>query len=135
MTTVKKNKHAVALGRLGGRSTSEKKKAAVRLNGKLGGRPKKVVADGSRRTQPLVERQGSEDLGPVRRDVHLPGDQARRVEGSQGGTGLSDSHRVAGRLDEVAGDGGQSGRTGAGAGVLPQEEDWVEAAMTTLGVK
>ena len=51
MTTVKKNKHAVALGRLGGRSTSEKKKAAVRLNGKLGGRPKKVVADGSRRTQ------------------------------------------------------------------------------------
>jgi len=42
MTTVKKNKHAVALGRLGGRSTSEKKKAAVRLNGKLGGRPKKL---------------------------------------------------------------------------------------------
>ena len=41
----KKNPHAVALGRLGGlkggRSTSAAKQAAVRENGKLGGRPRK----------------------------------------------------------------------------------------------
>lgn len=40
-----KNKHAVALGRLGGlkggKSRTEKKLAAVRLNGQLGGRPAK----------------------------------------------------------------------------------------------
>ncbi len=36
-----KNKHAVALGTKGGKSTSEKKRKASRENGKLGGRPKK----------------------------------------------------------------------------------------------
>ena len=36
----KKNKHAVALGRKGGSSTSERKQAAARINGKLGGRKK-----------------------------------------------------------------------------------------------
>lgn len=36
-----KNPAAVALGRLGGKQTSEAKRRAVRENGKLGGRPKK----------------------------------------------------------------------------------------------
>lgn len=36
-----KNPHAVALGRLGGLKRSEKKTAAVRENGKKGGRPPK----------------------------------------------------------------------------------------------
>ena len=36
-----KNPAAVALGRLGGKATSEAKAAAARANGKLGGRPKK----------------------------------------------------------------------------------------------
>lgn len=36
-----KNQAAVSLGRLGGKSTSEAKRRAVRENGKLGGRPKK----------------------------------------------------------------------------------------------
>jgi hypothetical protein len=35
----KKNPHAVALGRLGGLAKSAAKAAAVRENGKLGGRP------------------------------------------------------------------------------------------------
>jgi len=35
------NKAAALLGRLGGKSTSEAKKRAARLNGKKGGRPKK----------------------------------------------------------------------------------------------
>jgi hypothetical protein len=38
-----KNPHAVALGRLGGKATSAKKTAAVRENGKKGGRPKKAL--------------------------------------------------------------------------------------------
>jgi hypothetical protein len=37
---VEKNPAAVALGRLGGKSTSEAKRKAVRENGKRGGRPK-----------------------------------------------------------------------------------------------
>lgn len=37
-----KNPAAVALGSLGGKSTSEAKKAAAKLNGTKGGRPKKV---------------------------------------------------------------------------------------------
>jgi hypothetical protein len=37
-----KNQAAVELGRLGGKSKSEKKAAAARLNGKKGGRPKKT---------------------------------------------------------------------------------------------
>jgi hypothetical protein len=39
-----KNPHAVALGRLGGRVTSEAKKLAARRNGRKGGRPKRVTA-------------------------------------------------------------------------------------------
>jgi hypothetical protein len=38
----RKNPHAVALGRKGGRVKSAAKAAAVRLNGLKGGRPKKV---------------------------------------------------------------------------------------------
>ena len=48
-----KNKHAVALGKLGGavggKSSSPKKIAAARINGKLGGRPKRAVHDLVRR--------------------------------------------------------------------------------------
>ena len=36
-----KNPHAVALGRLGGKAKSKRKKLAVRENGNLGGRPTK----------------------------------------------------------------------------------------------
>lgn len=36
-----KNPHAVALGKLGGKSKSEAKQIASRKNGKMGGRPKK----------------------------------------------------------------------------------------------
>ncbi len=35
------NLHAAALGKLGGKSKSNKKAAAARRNGKLGGRPRK----------------------------------------------------------------------------------------------
>ncbi len=38
----KKNKAAVALGRLGGKAKSAAKTTAVRENGKLGGRPRKT---------------------------------------------------------------------------------------------
>lgn len=41
MTKKKKNPAAVALGKLGGKKTSEAKAAAAKLNGKRGGRPKK----------------------------------------------------------------------------------------------
>ena len=37
----RKNPAAVALGKLGGRSTSDAKREAASLNGKKGGRPKK----------------------------------------------------------------------------------------------
>ncbi len=39
------NLHAQALGRLGGQAKTEKKAAAVRENGKKGGRPRKVKLD------------------------------------------------------------------------------------------
>jgi hypothetical protein len=42
MNPYRKNPHAVALGRKGGKVRSEVKAAAVRENGKKGGRPKKV---------------------------------------------------------------------------------------------
>jgi hypothetical protein len=38
---VAKNQHAVALGRKGGKVTSDAKAAASRKNGKKGGRPRK----------------------------------------------------------------------------------------------
>jgi hypothetical protein len=41
----RKNPHAVALGRKGGRVASEAKAAAARLNGQKGGRPKKPRPD------------------------------------------------------------------------------------------
>lgn len=41
---MKKNPHAVALGRKGGASTSKQKAEAARKNGKKGGRPKKVTS-------------------------------------------------------------------------------------------
>jgi hypothetical protein len=37
----KKNPHAVALGRKGGRAKSDRKAATARENGRKGGRPKK----------------------------------------------------------------------------------------------
>jgi hypothetical protein len=37
-----KNPHAVALGSLGGSKTSDAKKRTAKLNGKKGGRPKKI---------------------------------------------------------------------------------------------
>jgi hypothetical protein len=40
-----KHPAAVALGTLGGRARSEKKAEAVRLNGRLGGRPRKPKED------------------------------------------------------------------------------------------
>lgn len=40
-----KNPNAVALGRLGGSVSSEKKQKAVKENGKLGGRPRKIKED------------------------------------------------------------------------------------------
>lgn len=39
-STPAKNRHAVALGRRGGKATSDAKAAASRANGKKGGRPK-----------------------------------------------------------------------------------------------
>jgi len=36
-----KNPHAVALGKLGGKVTSDRKTEAARKNGKKGGRPRK----------------------------------------------------------------------------------------------
>jgi hypothetical protein len=42
---VKKNPHAVALGRLGGSVTSAAKTKAVKKNGLLGGRPRKSPED------------------------------------------------------------------------------------------
>lgn len=38
-----KNKHAVALGKIGGSKATEKQKSASRENGKKGGRPKKKI--------------------------------------------------------------------------------------------
>jgi hypothetical protein len=48
----RKNVHAVALGKLGGRVKSEAKTKAAQENGKLGGRPRKP---GSRPRAPKLE--------------------------------------------------------------------------------
>lgn len=40
---IRKNPHAVALGRLGGARASAAQAEAARKNGRLGGRPKKVL--------------------------------------------------------------------------------------------
>lgn len=40
---IKKNKFAVALGKMGRAVRSEKKKESSIKNGKLGGRPKKII--------------------------------------------------------------------------------------------
>jgi hypothetical protein len=40
MATQKKNPHAAALGRMGGRATNSRKATAARANGKKGGRPR-----------------------------------------------------------------------------------------------
>lgn len=45
------NRAAQALGRLGGRKTSEAKAAAARENGKRGGRPKKKTNQASHRPE------------------------------------------------------------------------------------
>lgn len=42
MDVMRKNPHAVALGRLGGASNSLKKRIAAKANGGLGGRPRKT---------------------------------------------------------------------------------------------
>jgi hypothetical protein len=42
MESTNKNPHAVALGRLGGSKKTKAKEEAARLNGKKGGRPKKI---------------------------------------------------------------------------------------------
>lgn len=42
---MKKNPHAAALGRSGGKVKSEAKAQAARQNGKLGGRPRKVMSE------------------------------------------------------------------------------------------
>ena len=41
-----KNKNAAWLGKLGGKSTSDAKRNAAKLNGAKGGRPRKTIADG-----------------------------------------------------------------------------------------
>ena len=43
MNEPKKNKHAVTLGRRGGRVKSDAKAQACRENGKKGGRPRKIT--------------------------------------------------------------------------------------------
>jgi len=45
MPTKTKNPHAVALGRKGGSAATELQKAAARINGKKGGRPKKTTKE------------------------------------------------------------------------------------------
>jgi len=41
MPAVRKNPHAVAMGRVGGKAKTEAKTAAARINGRKGGRPPK----------------------------------------------------------------------------------------------
>ena len=43
MAPKKKNPHAVAMGKKGGKAMTDAKVAAARANGKKGGRPKKVM--------------------------------------------------------------------------------------------
>ncbi len=51
-----KNEHARILGALGGRACTEKQNAARRLNGRKGGRPKKVKINENSSCKP--ERSG-----------------------------------------------------------------------------
>ena len=66
-----KNPAAVALGRLGGKATSEAKTQAVRVNAKLGGWPK-----GRKRKKPRKARtqnaEVSEPGGPARPNSQQP---------------------------------------------------------------
>jgi len=55
--TAKKNHHAVALGRKGGKATSTAKAESSRTNGRLGGRPK---IKGNRDVDKSVTRQPAE---------------------------------------------------------------------------
>jgi len=55
-----KNPAAQSLGRLGGLAKSEAKAAAVRENGKLGGRPKKPKRIARRRNEKLCRPADSE---------------------------------------------------------------------------
>lgn len=48
------NKHAQALGRIGGKVKSRRKAKASRLNGKKGGRPKKKLSTVRHLTNPSV---------------------------------------------------------------------------------
>jgi hypothetical protein len=53
-------KHLTKVGRIGGLKTSEKKAAAVRQNGKKGGRPRKGIASES---APVVDSQPIQETG------------------------------------------------------------------------
>lgn len=56
-----KNPHAQALGKLGGKVKSEKKTAAVRENGKLGGRPPKCTCDNPKLKCPIHDTAFADD--------------------------------------------------------------------------
>ena len=47
MKTKRKNRKKVKAGKLGGSVTSKAKRLAAKLNGKKGGRPRKVVSEES----------------------------------------------------------------------------------------
>ncbi len=57
-----KNPHAVALGRLGGQQTSEKKAQSSRENGKKGGRPRRETMTTNTATDTQIQRLRIEAL-------------------------------------------------------------------------